>query len=58
MRFVTNETVCGLEITSAAFDQHNGQWKCHLADTDIKEQIKAEAFVQLNVKIFFISSKK
>jgi hypothetical protein len=49
MKFILNETVCGLEIKSADYDGHNGHWKCHLADTDKNEQIKAEAFLQVQV---------
>ena len=49
MKFFLNESVCGLEITSADYNLHNGRWKCHLADTDQKDDIKSEAYVQLQV---------
>ena len=52
MNFLINETVCGIEIKAADFDDHDGRWKCHLADTDVNAQIKSEAYTEINVMTF------
>lgn len=46
---VTNDT-CGLKMATANAMQHDGQWKCHVADTDKSNATKvAEAFTTVNV---------
>ena len=58
MNFLINETVCGIEIKAADFDDHDGRWKCHLADTDVNAQIKSEAYTEINVMTFLLTHIK
>ena len=41
---------CGIEINALDFDMHDGDWKCHIADTDKNSShVKVEAETTLNV---------
>jgi len=48
--WVKSNTKCGLKITSLE-DEHAGNWKCHLADTDEEEvdSIRDERFIEVFV---------
>jgi len=48
--FKNDKQSCILEIKSAKAGKHDGNWKCHLADSDKNESHKDEAFVDVNVR--------
>ena len=48
--FEISQFGCGIEINALDFDMHDGEWKCHIADTDKNSShVKAEAETMLNV---------
>ena len=50
IKFSISELGCGIEIDSLDFDMHDGDWKCHIADTDKNSShVKVEAETMVNV---------
>jgi hypothetical protein len=48
--FEISQFGCGIEINALDFDMHDGDWKCHIADTDKNSShVKVEAETTLNV---------
>ena len=45
---------CGIQLSDASADKFQGEWKCHLAHTDLisdVDDVKAEAMVQVMVAV-------
>ena len=45
---------CGIRLSDASADKFQGEWKCHLAHTDLisdVDDVKAEAMVQVMVAV-------
>ena len=48
--FEISQFGCGIEINALDFDMHDGEWKCHIADTDKNSShVKVEAETMVNV---------
>ena len=56
IKFVLSDYGCGIHIQNLNFDLHDGDWKCHIADTD-KDDDKLKVEYTSNVNVARESSK-
>ena len=49
IKFVITDRSCGISIKELDHKLHDGNWKCHIAETDTRPSVVAEANLITNV---------